>query len=79
MWLSDTERDSLAGAGAAAVSIGQKDGGLGGSEGGVTAAILLTSWLFKEQPEPKSGNWVGNLCAQGRGRRVWEPGWAEEE
>lgn len=69
MWPSDGERDSLAGAGRAAVSIAQKDGGLGGSEGGVTAAILLTSWLFKEQPEPKSGNQMGFLGAEGRGSR----------
>lgn len=42
-WPCDGERDSLARAGGAAVSIVRKDGGLGGSEGGVTAAILLTS------------------------------------
>lgn len=67
MWPSDGERDSLARAGGAAVSIVRKDGGLGGSEGGVTAAILLPSWLFKEQPEPKLGNRLGCPCAQDGG------------
>lgn len=42
-----------------------KDGGPGGSEGGVTAAILLTSWLFKEQLKPELEN--GMRCLQGRG------------
>lgn len=71
-WPCDGERDSLAHAGAAAVGVVRKDGGLGGSEGGVTAAILLTSQLFKEQPEPKSGDWMGSLRAQDRGS--WESG-----
>ena len=59
MWPSDEERDSLAQAGSTAVSTALKDGGLGGSEGGVTAAILLTSWLFKEQPKLELGNGWG--------------------
>lgn len=67
VWPSDGERDSLAQAGSAAVSTVPKDGGLGGSEGGVTAAVLLTSWLFKEQPKSKLGNWMGSLRAQGIG------------
>ena len=66
MWPSDEERDSLAQAGSTAVSTALKDGGLGGSEGGVTAAILLTSWLFKEQPKLELGNGWG-VSAQGGG------------
>lgn len=64
---SDGDRDSLARARGAAVSIVRKDGGLGGSEGGVTAAILLTSWLFKEQPQPELGPGLGSLRAQDGG------------
>lgn len=48
MWFSDGERDFLVRVGRVVVSIVWKDGGSGGSEGGVIVVILLISWLFKE-------------------------------
>lgn len=74
MWPSDGERDSLAQAGSTAVSTALKDGGLGGSEGGVTATILLTSWLFKEQPKLELGNgWGASVprAEAARGPGAW--------
>lgn len=63
MWPSDGERDSLARVGRAAVSIVGKMKAQVAAREVLLAAILLTSWLFKEELEPQSGNWMGSLHA----------------